>query len=203
MIKLYYVPTTRSIRIAWLCEELGIAYERIDMALSDDELRTPQMLARNPFGKVPAIEDGDVTIFESGAIIEYLLDTYGNGKLRPAPGTRAYYRYLEWVHGSETLACFSSVVLFTAMRAPEECRSQALTKAAGDRARFGLASVERDFGDGPYICGDEFTAADIMLTWAIHFCAMFDLLSADETPKLAEYFDRMRAREGWKKAAAK
>lgn len=202
MIKLYYVPGTRSIRIAWLCEELGIPFERIDMKLSDDDLRTPEMLARNPFGKVPAIEDGDVTIIESGAIIEYLLDTYGEGRLRPAPGTRDYYRYLEWVHGSETLAGFTSVVLFTASRAPEECRSEALTQAAADRSRFGLASVERDFGDGPYICGEMFTAADIMLTWAIHFCDMFGLVSAEDTPKVADYFERMRARDGWQKAVA-
>jgi glutathione S-transferase len=202
MIKLYYAPKTRSIRIAWLCEELGLSYERIDMVLSEADLRTPRMLARNPFGKVPAIEDGDVTLFESGAIVEYLLDTYGEGRLRPKLGTPEYYRYLEWVHGSETLACFSSVVLFTATRAPEGCRSETLTKAAGDRARFGLQSVERDLGPGPYICGKNFTAADIMLTWAIHFCDMFGLVSKDATPKLAEYFDRMTARETYQKAAA-
>lgn len=202
MIKLYYVPSTRSIRIAWLCEELGLPYERVNLQLKDDDLRTPAMLARNPFGKVPAIEDGDVTIYESGAIIEYLLDTYGKGRLRPDPGTRNYYRYLEWVHGSETLAGFMSVVLFTVSRAPEECRSEALTEAAADRARFGLQSVERDFGEGPFICGEMFTAADIMLTWSIHFCTMFGVIPGDDTPKLTDYFERMKARDGWQKAVA-
>jgi glutathione S-transferase len=202
MIKLYYVPNTRSIRIAWLCEELGLPYERIDMKLSEHDLRTPEMLARNPFGKVPAVEDGDTTIFESGAIIEYLLDTCGEGRLRPDIGTPDYYRYLEWVHGSETLAGFVSVVLFTVSRAPQECRSDALTEAAADRARFGLQSVERNFGEGPFICGEAFTAADIMLTWSIHFCTMFNVLPDEATPKLADYFERMKARDGWQKAVA-
>lgn len=201
MIKLYYVPDTRSIRIAWLCEELGLAYERIDMPLDENVLRTPQMLARNPFGKVPAIEDGDVTLFESGAIIEYLLDAYGEGRLRPELGTRDYYRYLEWVHGAETLGGFGSVVLFTMLRAPEASRSDALTEAAADRARFGLAATERDFGEGPFICGENFTAADIMLMWSLHFCKkFFNLLDAETYPKLADYYDHLSARDGWQKA---
>lgn len=204
MIRLTYVDRTRSIRIAWACEELGLAYERIELPLSEEALRTQDMLNRNPFGKVPAIEDGDVTVFESGAILEYLLEKYGEGRLRPKALTPEWIRYQEWMHGSETLACFSSVVLFTTMRAPEHLRSEALTAAAAERAIFGLDAVERALNergtDEPYICGKDFTAADIMLTWAIYFCQFFSLLWEERHPKTAAYFAAMTAREGWQKA---
>lgn len=202
MIKLYHVKGTRSFRVRWLMEELGLDYELVTMPLDEKVLRQPDMLERNPFGKVPAIEDGDVTLFESGAIVEYILETYGQGRLQPEKGSLEWLRYLQWMHGSETLANFVGVVLFTTMRIPEEVRSDIVSDAAKDRARFALAAAEKDLGDRPYICGNEFTAADIMLTWALIFAEMFKLVDAEEVPNLVSYFERMKARTSYQKAVA-
>ena len=86
MIKLYHATRTRSFRIVWLLEELGIPYELEKMAFVPPQ--TPFAQA-SPFGKFPAIEDGELTMFESGAILEYVIERYGNGRLAPAPGSRA------------------------------------------------------------------------------------------------------------------
>lgn len=202
MIKLYHVRGTRSFRVRWLMEELGLDYELVTMPLDEKVLRTPDMLARNPFGKVPAIEDGDVTLFESGAIVEYLLETYGEGRLQPVKGSPEWLRYLQWMHGSETLANFVGVVLFTTMRIPEEVRSDLISDPAKTRARFAFAAAEKTLGDKPYICGDEFTAADIMVTWALIFGGLFSIPTTDECPNLMTWWDRMKARPAYQRAMA-
>jgi glutathione S-transferase len=84
MMKIYYAPNTRAVRIVWLFEELGLAYELERFKLGDAAMRTPDYLKLHPMGRVPTLQDGDVTIFESGAIIQYVLAKYGNGRLMPA-----------------------------------------------------------------------------------------------------------------------
>lgn len=202
MIKLYHVRGTRSFRVRWLMEELEIPYELVTMPLDEKVLRTPEMLARNPFGKVPAIEDSGVTLFESGAIVEYLLETYGEGRLQPEKGSPEWLRYLQWMHGSETLANFVGVVLFTTMRIPEDARSDLISDPAKTRARFAFAAAEKDLGDRPYICGDDFTAADIMLTWALIFADLFKLLGTEDLPNLMALWDRMKERPAYQRAMA-
>ncbi len=91
MIKLYHATRTRSFRIVWLLEELGIPYELEKMAFVPPQTAFAQA---SPFGKFPAIEDGELTMFESGAILEYLIERYGNGRLAPAPGSALRGPYL-------------------------------------------------------------------------------------------------------------
>ena len=115
MITLYHCPLTRSIRIYWLLEELGLPYKLERVAIAPfrasklASLLTPESLQRgshaaHPLGKVPAIEDQDLTLFESGAILEYILERYGKGRLAPAPGTPDRGPYLQWVHFAEATA---------------------------------------------------------------------------------------------------
>jgi glutathione S-transferase len=101
MITLYYAPRTRSVRIRWLLEELDLPYDLRRVAFSPPARTFSQ---RTPFGKFPVIEDGDVTIFESGAILEYILERYGDGRLAPAVGTPLRGEFLQWVHFSEGTA---------------------------------------------------------------------------------------------------
>ena len=183
MIKLYHVKGTRSCRVRWLMEELEIPYELVTMPLDEAVLRTPDMLARNPFGKVPAIEDGE-------------------GRLQPVKGSPEWLRYLQWMHGSETLANFVGVVLFTTMRIPEDARSDLISDPAKTRARFAFAAAEKDLGDRTCICGAEFTAADIMVAWALIFGSLFSIPTADECPNLMAWWDRMKARPAYQRAMA-
>ena len=87
MIRIYHVPLTRSLRVIWLCEELGLSYEAIPVDFSADYRMSEEWLRMNPVGKVPVLTDGDLTLFESGAMVQYLLDRYGKGALQPVHGT--------------------------------------------------------------------------------------------------------------------
>jgi glutathione S-transferase len=104
MIILYHSPRTRSLRVLWLLEELGVPYELRSMTFTPDVLQSADYLRLSPLGKVPALEDGDVRLFESGAIVEYLVERYDDGRLAPAIGTPARAAYLQWIHFAEGTA---------------------------------------------------------------------------------------------------
>src|SRR5262249_34719403 len=128
MIRLYHAPLTRSFRIVWLLEELGIPYE-----IEKHEFVTPAspFSQRTPLGKFPVIQDDDVTFFESGAIREYILETYGEGRRAPAPGTRLRGAFLQWVHFAEaTLMPPLGQLAWNLMFKPESERIPAVTEHA-------------------------------------------------------------------------
>ena len=98
---IHHAPNTRSVRAVWLFEELGLPYDLKVYKLGDPAMRSPEYLKLHPLGRVPALEDGDCTIFESGAIVEYVLARYGEGRLRPAPDAPEFPAYLQWLHYAE------------------------------------------------------------------------------------------------------
>ena len=100
-MKLYFAPNSRAVRIAWLLEELGLDYEIEKYTVGDRALRTPEYYKIHPMGRIPVLEDGDVRIYESGAIVQYLLARYGNGKLAPAIEDPMFPEYLQWLHYAE------------------------------------------------------------------------------------------------------
>lgn len=89
-MKIYYAPNTRAVRIVWLCNELGLPYELERFKLGDPAMRAPDYLAVHPMGRVPALRDGDATLYESGAIVQYLLARYGEGRLAPDVASADY-----------------------------------------------------------------------------------------------------------------
>jgi glutathione S-transferase len=96
MITLHHVPLSRSLRVRWLLEELGLRYQLVTRSFAD--LKQPDHLALHPLGKVPVLRDGDVVLYESGAILQHLLERYGEGRLEPKPGTRERSLYWQWFH---------------------------------------------------------------------------------------------------------
>ncbi len=96
MIRIHHVPRTRSMRVIWLCEELGLAYEIVPVDFSPAYRSTPEWRALSPTGKVPAMEDDGFSMFESGAMVDYILERYGEGRLQPAQGTEASAHYRQW-----------------------------------------------------------------------------------------------------------
>jgi glutathione S-transferase len=135
MIIVHHAPKARSVRVVWLLEELGVPYQVKPVALSGESLRSDEHLKVHPLGKVPAIQDGDVTMIESGAIVEYLIERYGNGRLAPAPGTPARAQYLQWLHFGEAtcLPPLSDLVQHSFLR-PEAERIPAMVPDAQARA---------------------------------------------------------------------
>ena len=135
-MKLYHAPGTRSVRIVWLLEELGLPYELELHKLGDPAMRSPDYLKVHPMGRVPALEDGDVTIFESGAIVQYLIGKHSDGKMAPGPDSRYYADYLQWLHYAEGMIMppVNIIVVETILLPPER-----MNRTNVDRAKKLLA----------------------------------------------------------------
>ncbi|MEH6470469.1 MAG: glutathione S-transferase family protein [Halopseudomonas sp.] len=174
MIKVYGYPNSRSLRITWLLEELGLDYDYqlIDFAKGDN--RSPAFLAINPNGKVPAIDDDGLVLFESAAIVSYLADKYGDGSLIPALGTAARGLYEQW---NSFAACELEQPLWTMGKhkfaLPAEHRVPAIFATAEWEFQQALAVLSRGLGDNDYMLGDSFGAVDILvghiLNWGLKF----------------------------------
>lgn len=200
MIKLYHVPRSRSVRVAWLLEELHVPYELVTMTFAG--LKTPEYLRIHPLGKVPAIQDGNLTMFESGAIVEFLLEKYGNGRLAPPPGTDDRGRFLQWMHYGEAtlLPPLGEIAAHTFFR-PEAERIAAVVIDARGRLETALAVVDRALAGREYLVGDSFTVADLMVGYSLGLTNLFGLLG-DQFAHLAGYLRRIEERPAYRKATA-
>ena len=197
MIKVYHAPRTRSIRILWLLEELGVPYaiERVAFAPA------PAPFAQaTPFGKVPALEDGDVTMFESGAMVEYLLERYGRGRLAPAIGSAERAPFLQWLHFSESTAFnLIGTVVWLVLYRKDADQNAALIADAKARAAVGLDFLERHLGDSEFVLPSGFSAADIMLGFTLSAARAFGILD-DRFTRLNAYSKRLESRPALQKA---
>ena len=201
MIKLYHIPRTRSVRIIWLLEELGLDYEV--KVLTGDTKSAPAFLKISPFGKVPAIEDGDLVLTESVAIVQYILSEYGKGRLHPPVDSKDYAKFLQWLNfGEATLMQPIAEVIVNKLFRPEEHQHQFSidngTKNFSDMARV----IDGVLANSDYIVGDAFTAADIVTGYSLNVADMLGLISAiNDIAHLRDYIDRLRSREAFKKIA--
>lgn len=200
MLKVYHAPNTRSLRVLWLLEELGAPYEKETVEFSPSFLQSPQFLAVNPLGKLPAIDDDGLILNESGAIVQYILAKHAGSHLEPQLGTPAYGKYLQWLHFAEaTVMPPISQIIQHSFRKPEAERLPAVVEDAKATLAKLLSIINKELAQKPYICGDEFTAADIMLGYDLNLCKLIRV-SLDDYPHLKAYFDRLTARPGFKKA---
>ena len=201
MIKLYHIPRTRSVRIIWLLEELGLDYE-VEV-LTGDAKSAPAFLKISPFGKVPAIEDGDLVLTESVAIVQYILSEYGKGRLHPPVDSKDYAKFLQWLNfGEATLMQPIAEVIVNKLFRPEEHQHQFSidngTKNFSDMARV----IDGVLANSDYLVGDAFTAADIVTGYSLNVADMLGLISAiDGIAHLRGYIDRLQSREAFKKIA--
>jgi len=201
-MKIYHAPNTRSVRIVWLFEELGLPYELETFKLGDKAMRAPDYLAVHPMGRVPALQDGEVTLFESGAIVQYVLARHADGRLAPAVSDPAYPPYLQWLHFAEGMLMppVNTIVVET-LFLPEERRNQENVDRATKLLTRMLGAVEAGLTDADYLVGD-FTAADIM---AGHACIVSTRLvgGVPNLPKLQAYVERLKARPAYQRAMEK
>jgi glutathione S-transferase len=200
VIKLYFAPRTRAVRVVWLLEELGLPYE-----LERAEFVPPAVdffSQSTPLGKFPTLVDGDLVMCESGAIIEYILERYGDGRLAPPIGSPARPLYLQWLHFAESTAFPPLGIIVWLTRYRGEAESQkTLLEDARKRAASGFEFLERSLRDGEYVVGATFTAADIMLGFTLVAGQALGVLD-DRFPKTNAYLARLVERPAFQRAAA-
>ena len=200
MLKVHHLNNSRSQRILWLLEELGTPYEIVHyQRMSPIPLAPPELKAIHPLGKSPVITDGEATIAESGAIIEYVLDKYGNGHLRPAQGSPDHVKYIEWMHyaeGSAMLPLLMHLYLGYLGEAAAMLRSRVDSEIANH-----LSYIADAIKGHEYLVGHSLTGADIQMTFVLEAADASRLLKS--YPSLSEYLARMQARPAYRRAIEK
>jgi len=210
MITLHHLNNSRSQRILWLLEELGLEYE-VKRYQRDAKtmLAPPELRQVHPLGKSPVITDGELTVAESGAIIEYLVDTYGAGKL--GVGDRLRYRY--WLHFAEGTAMpplLMSLVFKTIEAAPAPFFVKPIIRSIGKKVRTAFINpnlknnfdyVERELGKSAWFAGDDFTAADVQMSFPMEAAGSrgTSLLG----PRSRAWLDAIHARPAYQQALAR
>ncbi|BDG04874.1 glutathione S-transferase family protein [Anaeromyxobacter oryzae] len=200
-MKLYYVPRTRATRPRWMLEELGVPYELVRLDPSKGETRTPEHLARQPLGHVPALEDGDVTLFESAAICLWLAERFPEKGLVPPPGTAGRAAAYQWLFFAETELEPPLGEISRQNRRPEAERDAAAIADARKRFLAAAAALEAPLARNAYLLGGAFTVADLVAgactSWGKALAGGLDGL-----PSVEAWLGRLKARPAWKRATA-
>ena len=199
MIKLYLTPNTRAGRVAWLLEELNMEYELEILPFTKEGLKSPEHRARHALGRVPVIEDGDISIFESGAIIQYILDKYDNKGLKPAVESNDYPYYLQWFHYCEGMVMppMNQIVVQTILLPPDR-RDETVLNQATNLLSKALMPVNDFLENKDYLIGD-FSAADCMLGHSCFMSNRFGTVS-DDMENIKRYVSNIESRPAFQKA---
>lgn len=212
MITVHHLNNSRSQRVLWLLEELGVAYEiRRYERDAATMLAPPALKAVHPLGKSPVISDGERVVAESGAIVEYLVERHGGGRLRPPAGSEEALRYTYWLHYAEGSAMppLLMKLIFTRIEtAPMPFFIRPIAKAIAGNAKGGfiepqlqlhLDYMEAELGKSDWFAGAEFTAADIQMSFPLEAAAVRAGLNASR-PRLHAFLQRIHARPAYRRA---
>jgi glutathione S-transferase len=213
MLTLHHLNNSRSQRVMWLLEELGVPYEIIRYQRQPNMLAPPELRAVHPLGKSPVITDNGNTIAESGAITEYILDTYGEGRLIPAAKTPERLRFTYWLHYAEGSAMppllLKLIFLMMPRRAPMLLRplvnaisKKALHTMVNPQLRSHMAFWESELGKSEWFAGNEFSAADIQMSFPLEAASARAGL-AQGHPKAVAWLARIHARPAYQRAVEK
>ena len=197
MIKIHHLNNSRSTRIIWLMEELGEPYQIVPHKRDPNTFRSPQTLERvHPLGKAPVIEDGALVLAESGAIIEYLVLTYGRGKLGPAPGAPSWPRYIELLHFAEGSAMFPLLTHLLGMLTGglSDGLKGFITPDIAKTLKYLDAEVARN----GFLVAEGFTGADIQMSYVIEMARMGKL--HEPYASLEAWMSRLEQRPAYKRA---
>jgi glutathione S-transferase len=215
MIIVHHLENSRSQRVLWLLEELGVPYEVKRYERNKETmLAPPELRTIHPLGKSPVITDDGVTVAESGAIVEYLVDRYGNGRLIPPPGTPERLRYTYWLHyaeGSAMPPLLLKLVFDRVEVAPMPFFVKPIARAIAGKAKSSfiepqiklhLDYMESELGQAIWFAGNEMTAADIQISFPLEAADARAGL-AQGRPKLAAFLQRIHVRPAYQRALEK
>jgi glutathione S-transferase len=211
-IVVHHLNNSRSQRVLWLLEELGLDYEVKRYERNPETMRAPAELRKiHPLGKSPVVTDGDLVLAETGAIVEYFVDKYGAGRLAPAPGTPERLRYTYWLHYAEGSAMTPLLLklIFSRMESgPAPFLVRPFAKAIARKVQamvvdpqltLHLDYLEGEIGKSAWFAGDDFSGADIMMSFPLEAAASRGGLDAGR-PKLMDFLTRIHARPAYQKA---
>jgi glutathione S-transferase len=212
MVVVHHLNDSRSQRVLWLLEELGVPYEIVRYQRDPETMLAPESLRRvHPLGKSPVVTDGDLVLAESGAIVEYLADRYGAGRLAPAPGTPERLRYTYWLHYAEGSA-MPPLLLKLVFQRVESAKlpffvkpiAKAISKNVNrsfidPQLTLHLDYMEGELGKSEWFGGDTFSAADIQMSFPVEAASMRGGLGADRS-RLRAWIDRVHARPAYRRA---
>jgi len=212
MITVHHLENSRSQRVLWLLEELAVPYEvkRYDRD-PKTMLAPPALLAVHPLGKSPVIVDGAVTVAESGAIVEYLVDRYGGGRLIPAAGTPERLRYTYWLHyaeGSAMPPLLLKLIFDRVAQGPVPWPISVIARRIagavqesfiGPQLKRHFDYMEAELAARPWFAGDEFTAADVQMSFPLEAAAARGVVDAGR-PHLTAFLARIHARPAYQRA---
>jgi glutathione S-transferase len=212
MVVVHHLNNSRSQRVLWLLEELGVPYE-VKRYERDAKtmLAPPALTAIHPLGKSPVIVDGNATVAESGAIIEYLMDHYGQGRLLPPAGTPQRLRYTYWLHyaeGSAMTPLLLKLVFDRVAANPAPWPVSAIARRIsatvnqafiGPNVKRHLDFIEAELGAHAWFAGEQFTAADVQMSFPLEIAVARAGLDAGR-PKTMAFLERIHARDAYKRA---
>ena len=214
MITVHHLENSRSQRVLWLLEELGVPYQVKRYARHPKTMLAPPELTQvHPLGKSPVITDGDATVAESGAIVEYLVDVYGQGRLRPKPGSDEQRRCTYWLHfaeGSLMPPLLMKLVFDKVRQAPVPFFIKPVVRGIADKVTTSfiapnlsrmLAFMEAELQSRPWFAGSAFSAADIQMSFPLEAAAARAGLDA-QYPRLTDWLQRIHQRPAYQKALA-
>jgi glutathione S-transferase len=201
-VKLYYFNPGRAIRPRWVLEEIGAPYELVRVDLAAGEQKRPEYLAINPTGTVPALVDGDLKLFESAAICQYLADKYPGRRLAPPLGTPARGLYYQWIHFAMSSLDPTAITLYHHTTfLPEAERIAAIAEDSRRRLLDALAVLNPTLVGREYIVGEEFSVADVVVASTLAWVHGLGLIAPAQRAT-ADYLARMVARPAYQRANA-
>ncbi|WP_375770895.1 glutathione S-transferase [Archangium gephyra] len=197
MLKLHHLVSSRSQRILWLLEELGLDYELVIYPRDPKTgFAPPELKAIHPLGKSPLLEDDGRVLAESGAIIDSVVRRHGKGRLAPAPDSAEYDTYVHWLHYAEGSAMLP-LVLSVYMRRLGEAAAPLEPRISGE-VKNHLGYISGALGERDYLVGNSFSAADIQMSFVLEAARPSGALEA--FPNLGAYLERLHARPAYQRA---
>lgn len=197
MIEVHHLNNSRSQRILWLLEELELDYDLVKYERdATTSLAPPSLSEIHPLGKSPVVRDGEQVLFESGAIIDYIVSRYGDGRLAPPPTSPDFVRYQQWLHYAEGSAMLPLMLKLYLGRLGDSAAP--LSDRVSSEIENHLGFLDSELSESDYFVGNEFSAADIQLSFPIQITRF--LHGYDSFPNLPGFVDRVVARPAYRRA---
>jgi glutathione S-transferase len=197
MLTVHHLNNSRSQRVLWLLEELGLDYEIARYQRHPEtNLAPPELQAVHPLGKSPVLTDGDMTVIESGAIIDYILRHHGGGRLRPPPDSLEYEEYQQWLHYAEGSAMLPLMLRLYTSRLPDS--GAALLPRINEELDRHLGYMNGHLAGRQWFVGDAFRGVDVQLSFVVEIAPL--LYSLEPFPNLAKFRDTIHSRPAYQRA---